>query len=177
VRAIVDVHRLTSDETLRQLASGRDGLRETEAAERLRALGPNALRPAAGRSAARVLLEQLRSTVVLLLVVAMALAAALGEVVESVAIGVVLLVNTALGFFMELRARRAIHALLSLETPRATVIRDGRAREINAHEVVPGDVMQLEAGQIVAADARIIDSAEFRCNESALTGESEVVAK
>ncbi|HEY8368116.1 MAG TPA: HAD-IC family P-type ATPase, partial [Thermodesulfobacteriota bacterium] len=101
----------------------------------------------------------------------------MGDPLDAAAIGAVLVINTTIGFVTELRARRAMQALLELEVARATVLRDGRTVEIDAREVVPGDVIILEAGQSVPADGRLLSTAELRVNEAALTGESLPVQK
>jgi Ca2+-transporting ATPase len=175
--AISSPHALDVEGALSELRSRREGLDDSEAADRLRQVGPNALRTAKPLSAWRILRDQLRSTVVLLLVVATVIAGVAGDLVEAIAIAAVLVLNTALGFFTEIRARRAMEALLKLETPRATVIRGGDVREIDAQQVVPGDVIRLEAGQAVPADARLLEATDLLCNEAALTGESMPVLK
>lgn len=162
---------------LAELASRREGLTDVEAADRLRRVGPNALRVSKPISAWRVLLEQLKSTVVLLLIAATVVALAIGDHIEAVAIAAVLLINTVLGFVTEIKARRAMEALLRMETPLATVIRNGVPREIDATQIVPGDVLRIEAGQSLPADARLIDATELFCNEAPLTGESASVLK
>src|SRR5690606_4554956 len=148
-----------------------------EARRRLERYGPNALRPPKPVSAWRILLAQLESIVVLLLFAAAAVALLSGDPLDAAAIAAVLVINTAIGFITELRARRAMQALLELEVARATVVRDGRTVEIDAREVVPGDVVVLEAGQSVPADGRLLSTAELRVNEAALTGESLPVQK
>jgi Ca2+-transporting ATPase len=170
-------HGLSVDDALRELRSSPDGLTEAEARARLERYGPNLLQVARPRSAWRILLDQLRSVVVLLLVAAVVASIAFGDVADAAAIGAVLVLNTLLGFFTELRARRAMHALLRLDAPRAVVTRDGVRRDIEARELVPGDVMRIEAGQWVAADVRLIEATELRVNEAALTGESLPVDK
>lgn len=162
---------------LERLGASRDGLGEADARERLARYGPNALRLAQPVSVARILFNQFRSVVVLLLVVAMAVAWLLGDPVEAIAILGVLVINAAIGFVTELRARTAMAALLALEVPRATVVRDGRVRELEATALVPGDVILLEAGQSVPADARLLEAIELRTTEAGLTGESLPVDK
>jgi Ca2+-transporting ATPase len=127
--------------------------------------------------ALRVFVNQLTSVVVLLLAAAALVALALGDRIESAAIAAVLALNTAIGFVTELRARRAMDALLGFEVPRATVVRSGHARIIDAWELVPGDVVELVAGQAVPADGRLISSVEFRSTEAALTRESLPISK
>ncbi|MGH7680027.1 MAG: cation-transporting P-type ATPase, partial [Gemmatimonadaceae bacterium] len=173
----VNYHALSAAAVLQRTNSGRAGLSDAEAAQRLKQYGPNALRATPPASPWRVLLDQLRSVVVLLLVVAAAVSAVVRDVPEAIAIGAVLVINTLVGFVTELRARRAMEALLRLDAPSAVVIRDGRAREIDARELVPGDVVLLESGQSVAADARILEATDLRTIEAPLTGESLPVSK
>src|SRR5690606_25454182 len=165
-------HAESAEAVLESLGSTPDGLSRAEARARLERYGPNRLQAARATPAWKIFVAQLRSVVVLLLVVAAVVAFLLGDPLEAAAIGVVLLINTLLGFFTELRARRAMEALLELEAPHATVVREGTALEIEAHEVVPGDVILLEAGQAVPADARLIETHELRTSEAPLTGES-----
>ncbi len=144
---------------------------------RLAGHGPNRFERSPPVSAWSVLLEQFRSVVVALLVVAAAVAALSGDVPDAIAIGAVLVLNVAIGFGTELRAHRAMEALLRLEVSRATVRRDGLAHEIDASSLVPGDVIVLEAGASVPADARLVEAVELRTVESSLTGESMPVDK
>ncbi|HEX8907004.1 MAG TPA: cation-transporting P-type ATPase, partial [Longimicrobiaceae bacterium] len=170
-------HALEPAEALERLRTGRDGLSAAEAEARLSRHGPNALRAAPPVPAWRILLAQLRGVVVWLLIAAAAIALLMGDRAEAVAITVVLVLNAALGFVMELRANRAMEALLSLEVPHAVAIRDGRRVELDAREVVPGDVLALEAGAMVPADAYLLDAAELVTSEAPLTGESLPVHK
>jgi len=176
-RRPAEAHALDASDVLDALGSGPEGLSEEEAARRLERHGPNALRAARPASAWELFVGQLKSVVVLLLVVAAAVALLMGEVLEAVAIGAVLVINTVLGFVTELRARRAMEALLRLEAPHATVIREGRVRRADARDLVPGDLIEVEAGQSVPADARIVAGTELRVNEATLTGESLPVEK
>lgn len=172
-----DWHGLTADEALVRLETDADGLAEPAVSDRLARYGPNVFRVARPTSAFRILVAQLRSVVVLLLFVAALLALAIGDGLEAAAIGIVLLINTAVGFVTELSARRAMEGLLRLEVPRAVVIRGGEAHEIDARELVPGDIIQVEEGHAVPADARLLESASLRTVESALSGESTPVDK
>lgn len=170
-------HALSVEEALAHLTSGREGLAPAEAARRLRQHGPNLLELVDPVPAWRLLLAQVRSVVVLLLFAAMVVALAFGEAPEAIAIGVVLLLNTMLGFVTELRARRAMEALLELEVPEATVVRGGDVQQIEARDLVPGDVIRLAEGEAVPADARLVEVADLQVNEAPLTGESMPVAK
>ncbi|HEX6747531.1 MAG TPA: HAD-IC family P-type ATPase [Longimicrobium sp.] len=172
-----DWHALEPADALERLRTGREGLSPAEAEARLATHGPNELRAAPPVSAWRILVAQLRGVVIWLLIAASAIALVMGDRAESIAIFVVLVLNAALGFVMELRANRAMEALLSLEVPHAVVIRGGRRIELGAREVVPGDVLALEAGAMVAADAYLLDAAELVTSEAPLTGESLPVRK
>lgn len=167
-----DVHALSPDEALAALRSEITGLSAAEAERRLAVHGPNLLRAARLASAWEILVGQLRSIIVVLLFVAALVALYLGEPLDAVAIFVVLLLNTLIGFTTEFRARRAMEALRDLQTPRATTVRDGRILEIDSAELVPGDIILVEAGEAVPADARIVYAAELRTDEAALSGES-----
>ena len=101
----------------------------------------------------------------------------MGDRIEAAAIGAVLVINTLIGFSTELRARRAMEALLQLDSSRASVMRDGHLRAVAAETVVPGDIIRLDAGERIPADARLIEAAELRIDEAALTGESLPIRK
>jgi Ca2+-transporting ATPase len=163
---------MSSAEVLRTTGSTEQGLSEREAAARLARHGANDLPAPVSRSIWGIALDQVRSIVVLLLAVAAIVSLLMGDVVDAAAIAAVLLLNVLIGFVTELRARSAITGLLALQTPGATAVRDGAVREIDARELVPGDVIAIEAGQAVPADARLIHAAALRSVESALTGES-----
>ncbi len=170
-------HALEAQDVLVRLQSTADGLSRSEAAARLQQHGPNVLETTPPTSAWYILWEQLRSVVVALLFVAAVLALVMSDHLEAGAIVAVLVINTLIGFLVELRARRAMEALLGLEVPHATALRDGRTVFLDARELVPGDVIVLEAGQAVPADARLLRGDELRVNEAALTGESVAAEK
>lgn len=153
------------------------GLSESVASERLAEYGPNELTHEAGRSPWRILAAQFASLLVGLLVAAAVVSFILGDVKDAVAIGVIVILNGLLGFKQEYSAEKAMAALKKLSVPRVRVRRDGVAREIDAIDLVPGDVMLLEAGNMVPADGRLVVCAGLRVQEAALTGESEPVEK
>ncbi len=153
------------------------GLGAAEVARRLAAHGPNRLREVRAPSAWRLLAGQFASWIVALLAVAAVVAFAFGETVEALAIVLVLLLNAAIGFVTELRAVRSMEALRALGTVRTRVRRDGREQEIAATELVPGDVLLVEAGDVVTADARLLQASKLEADESTLTGESLPVGK
>lgn len=170
-------HAAPLDAVFAELRTSASGLTPEEAAARLEQYGPNRLKAARPVSALTLLLHQLTSVVVLLLVAACVITFVLGDHVESAAIAAVLVINTSIGFITEFKARRAMEALLHLEAGRAVALRGGQATGVDAHTLVPGDVVILEAGDNVPADARVIQEAELRTNEAALTGESMPVSK
>ena len=165
------------DDVLERLHTSREGLTGAEAARRLAEAGPNLLPRTKPVSALRIFVNQLASMVVALLGAAALVALGLGDHVEAAAIGAVLVVNTAIGFTVDWRARRAMDALLHLAVPHATVVRDRRPHVIDASDIVPGDVIELSAGHAVPADGRLISGTEFRTAEAALTGESMPISK
>jgi Ca2+-transporting ATPase len=170
-------HAEDPDGIFARLGSAPEGLSDSAAAHRLITVGPNRLARARTVSAARMLANQLTSVVILLLASAAAIALLLGDSVESAAIAAVLAINTGVGFLTEFSARRAMDALLNLEVPQATVVRSGQPRAVSATDLVPGDVIELAAGQAVPADARLISATELRTVESSLTGESLAISK
>jgi Ca2+-transporting ATPase len=161
-----------AEQVLAGLGSTPEGLSETEAGRRLRETGPNELPVRPPEPAWRILARQFRGVVVLLLVAATGVAFLLGDRIEALAILVVLVVNAGLGFVTELRAHRAMEGLRRLGVKEARVRREGRVRSIAATQVVPGDVLVLEAGEAIPADARLLQARELRLNEATLTGES-----
>ena len=159
------------------LETGSEGLRDEEARRRRDRYGPNVLRQVEAVPLWVILRNQVESLVVLLLVAAAVVALLFGEIVESAAIGVVLVLNTAIGFGMEWRAVRSMEALRSLGQVPATVRRNGRVRRISAEDLVPGDLVLLEEGDVITADLRLTTTSNLQVDESPLTGESVPVEK
>lgn len=153
------------------------GLEPAEAARLLRVHGPNALPQPRQPSLAAVFMRQFLSPLIYVLLAAALVSVALGDVRDAAFIGVVLLVNGVIGTVQEYSAGRATAALRRLEQPRATVVRTGERYEIDARELVPGDVVMIEAGGRVPADLRLLESQDLQCDESLLTGEALPVAK
>jgi Ca2+-transporting ATPase len=162
---------------LRRAHASAEGLTARDAAARLARDGPNALATPAPTPFWRILWRQVSSIITVLLLAAAAIALVSGDALDGAAIVAVVFINVALGLATELPARRAMHALLSLEGPHATVLREGRPEHLDARELVRGDVIVLEAGQTVPADARLIESVEARAVEATLTGEAAPVSK
>lgn len=171
-------HGLPAHEVVLLLGSDpHQGLSDAEAEERLKAFGPNALPPAAGAGLLRRILQQFHHPLIYVLLVAGAVTAALGEVVDSAVIFGVVAVNAIVGFIQESKAEAALEGLRSMVHTDATVMRGGRERVVPSDALVPGDLVLLEAGDKVPADLRIVRDAELSVNESALTGESDPVHK
>ncbi len=148
------------------------GLSTAEATRMMGQHGPNTIASAQQISPLRIFLRQFRSLLILILFVAAALAAALGETIDAIAILTIVVVNGVLGFVQEWRAERAIDALRDMLAPAAEVIRDGRPQMVPAADLVPGDLVILSEGQKVPADIELRVSAGLRVDESALSGES-----
>ena len=148
------------------------GLSEARAAAVLESQGPNEIERGDEPRPGKILLDQLTSPMILMLMGAGVLSATLGDVTEAVVILVVVALNAWIGFRQEYRAERAIASLQAMATPSASVLRDGRPRDVPVSELVPGDLVRLEAGSMVPADGRIVEAHVLRIEESALTGES-----
>ncbi len=171
-------HGLAAHEVVLLLETDPDrGLSEQQATDRLRRFGPNVLPAVEPTRPLLRLLGQLNSPLVLILLAAGAVALVLGEPVDSTVIFGVVLVNTVIGYLQEARAEAALNALRSMVRTQARVVRDGRTRHVPSEELVPGDLVLVEAGDKIPADLRVIRHAELRVDESALTGESLPTAK
>ena len=157
------------------LASG--GLTSEAAARILDETGSNELTVKSTEPIWRLLLAQFNSPVIWLLLAACVVSALVGEVLDAAAIGTIVVINGLVGFFQEYRAEKAVLALRAMTAPRARVIRDGRTQVIAASAVVPGDLLALEAGDIVAADPHLLEANVLSAMEATLTGESALVTK
>ena len=153
------------------------GLSSAEAQRRLTVFGPNEIRREQTTTPLTLLARQFASPVIWLLLGASVLSAALGELLDAIAIGAIVIVNAVIGFAQEHRAERAVMALRSMTAPRARVRRDGHSVMVSADTIVPGDRLVLEAGDIAAADARLHIAHRLTTNEAPLTGESTPVDK
>ncbi len=153
------------------------GLTQSEARERLLTFGENALKETRRRSLLRMLLSQFTDFMVLVLIGAALIAGFLGELENTIAIVVIVILNAALGFAQEYRAERAMAALKALATPSAKVLRAGKVTTVYARELVPGDIVLLETGNLVAADLRLVETVQLKIEEATLTGESQPAEK
>jgi len=170
-------HALSITETLHALDASADGLSAAEAAARLARHGPNELIERGLKSPWRIIGEQLTATMVVILIVAAAVSAFLGDEKDAIVIAAIVILNAVLGFVQEYRAERALAALKKLAAPVVRVRRDGALQERSARELVPGDIIMLETGMLVPADCRVLESVNLRAQESTLTGESHPVDK
>jgi len=153
------------------------GLTAQEAAARLQQNGPNELPEAKHRSPATMLFDQFRDPMIVLLLAAALISGVIGELHDAVAIIIIVLLNSLIGFIQEFRAEKALAALKAMAAPWATVIRDQMVKKIPARELVIDDLVLIEAGQIIPADIRLVETAVLKIDESALTGESVPVEK
>lgn len=171
-------HSLSAEETLKRLETPpMEGLTTEEARRRLQQYGPNQLEEKARRTFAQMVWEQLRGFVILLLIGAAIISAILGEYVDAGAIIAIVLLNTILGVVQESRAEEALAALKRMAAPDSQALRDGKRVTVPAPELVPGDIVFMEAGYYVPADVRLIEAVNLRVEEAALTGESVPVQK
>ena len=170
-------HQLTIAETLAKLKSSLRGLSDEEAQSRLETYGPNELVAKKKRTPLAMFLDQFKDFMILVLIAAAVISGIIGEPADTAAIAVILLLNAVLGFIQEYRAEKAMEALQKMAAALAVVVRNSEHHTITALELVPGDIVALEAGRIVPADMRVIESAQLRIEEAALTGESLPVEK
>ncbi len=171
-------HTKSAEDVFRaQGSDARTGLSAAEAAVRLQRVGPNTLTAREGRSWLAAFGSQFVAVLVWLLVVAAGVSAVLGEWVDAGAIAAIIVINAVIGASQEFSAERSIAALRSMTAPKARVLRDGVVTVVLGANIVPGDVLVLEAGDLVAADARLIESASLAAIEKSLTGESEPAEK
>lgn len=171
-------YRESKEEVLKELgANEQQGLTNKAAQEKLAQVGPNALAEGKKKSVVEVFLEQFKDLMVIILIVAAVISAFTGNLESTTVIIVVLILNAILGTVQHVKAEKSLEALKSLSAPVAKVLRDGKKQEIAAKDVVPGDILLLEAGDLVTADGRILDNFSLQVNESSLTGESTNIDK
>ncbi len=168
----MDWHSLDVKEVFKTLSSSTEGLSSKEAAERLSKYGKNELKKKSKVNPLTILLNQFKSFLVLILLAAAGLSYITGETLDAVMIFIIVILNAVLGFVQEYRAEKSIEALRKMITPMARVLRDGMEAELPAAKLVPGDIILIEAGDKLPADARIVECIELQVDESALTGES-----
>jgi len=171
-------HSLQAEEVLKQLdTSLQTGLSDEEVLRRREKYGLNELAEAPGRTFLQMVIDQLNNFVIILLIAASIISALLGEWVDASAIIAIVVLNAVLGVVQESRAEQALAALKKLAAPESHVLRNGHRVSVPANELVPGDVIFLEAGNFIPADARLVEAVNLRVDEAALTGESVAVEK
>lgn len=153
------------------------GLSTSEAAARLEKYGPNAIESSNKKSLAKKIIEQIVDPMVILLIIAAIVSAFTGDVVECVIIIAIVVINAIMSIIQEGKAEDSVAALQKMSSPEATVVRDGQRGHVKAEELVPGDIVILETGDIIPADMRLIESSNLKIDESSLTGESVAVEK
>ncbi|ELZ05023.1 P-type HAD superfamily ATPase [Natrialba chahannaoensis JCM 10990] len=160
-----------------ELETSEEGLAAAQARERLERYGPNKVEAEAGTSLLRILVEQYSSALIWVLIVAAIVMAGVGHTIDAAVITGIVIFITLFGFVQDYRAEQSVQALKEMSTTYAIVRRDGEKRELDATKLVPGDVIFVESGDIVPADARLLEESNLRVDEAALTGESVGVSK
>ena len=169
---------LSIGEVLKKLEVSRElGLRDEEILIHRRKFGSNELTERGRRGPGRIFLDQFKETLVIVLMAAGLFSSLLGDFQDAIAIGIIISLNALLGFQQENRAEKAMAALKKMAAPIVRVRREGRIHEVSARDLVPGDLIFLETGNVVPADCRLVEGASLRIQEAALTGESEPVDK
>src|SRR5690606_16228437 len=174
----IPFHIQSIDESINMLQTDvSSGLSESEAKQRLSTYGPNQLQAHKRKSIFRMFLSQLQDALIYVLFVAVVITMFMGEYLDGIIIIIVIFINATLGVVQEIKAGNAIEALQKMATPKALVKRDNQVKEIASEDIVPGDIVILDAGRYIPADLRLIESANLQVDESALTGESVAVEK
>ncbi|MBW7987140.1 cation-translocating P-type ATPase [Lactobacillus helveticus] len=167
----------TKAKVLEELKTGSGGLSSQQAKDYLAKDGKNALIEGKKETTLQVFLEQFKDLMVIILIIAAVISAFTGELESTLVIIAVLILNAILGTVQHIKAEKSLESLKSLSSPSAKVLRDGKKIEIDSKDVVPGDIMLLEAGDMVTADGRILENFSLQVNESSLTGESTNIDK
>ena len=165
------------DEVLKQQESSLGGLSHAQAADRLERFGPNALVEGKKKGIVQVFLEQFKDLLVVILILAAVISMLSGQGESTIVIFAVLILNAILGTVQYFKAEKSLESLKAMSSPAAKVLRDGAKVEVPSKEIVPGDIVFLEAGDLVVADGRVLENFSLKVNESSLTGESEGVEK
>lgn len=172
-----DPHNQSVDSVLSVYDTSAQGLAADEVQRRLAEYGENEVAQARNRTPLAILIAQFNSVLIWVLLAAAVLSAASGHAVDAVLIAIIVVVNGIFGFIQDYRAERSLEALREMTSPAATVRREGTTMEVDATELVPGDVIELESGDVVPADGRLIEAVDLEVDEAALTGESAPVSK
>ena len=170
-------HSLSIDEALKETGSSLQGLNEQAVNLKLEEHGRNELTAKKKKSPLLIFLRQFFDVMILVLAAAAIISAVVGEISDAFVIVVIIILNAVVGFVQEYRAEKAMEALQKMAVPVADVIRDNKTIEIPSPEIVPGDIVLLEAGNMVPADIRLIEVHSLKADEASLTGESNAVDK
>ena len=170
-------YRITTENVLKILGVTGQGLDHAEVKIRRCEYGPNELSEAARKTTLQVFFDQLKDLLVFILLAAATLSALLGKLESTLVILVVVIINAVLGTLQHIKAEQSLQSLKKLSSPTAKVLRSGERLEIDSSELVPGDILNLDAGDYISADGRVLESHSLQVNESSLTGESVSVAK
>ena len=173
----MDYYNYSIKKTFDEFKTSEKGLSQQEAEKRLEKYGLNEIKEKKKISLFQIFFNQFKSPLIYILLFAIIVTLAIGEYTDSLIIFIIVVVNAILGFAQEYKAEKSIEALKKLTSLKATVIRNGREDRILAKDLVPGDIIILEEGEKIPADARLIETISLETHESALTGESTSVAK
>ncbi len=173
----VNFHTLTVTDVLEHFNTGESGLTAHEAAARLDHYGKNELQEGSRKTLWGMFLLQFKDIMIIILLVAAAIAGFMGELADTIIISVVVLINAVLGVAQESKAEKALAALKKMSSPHAKVLRNSEVQLLNTDEIVPGDIVMIEAGDYIPADIRLIEVNSLKIEEAALTGESVPVGK
>ncbi|PVX23153.1 MAG: ATPase [Candidatus Bathyarchaeum sp.] len=168
---------LEKEQLLESLKATKKGLTTEEANRRLQEFGPNELAAKKGTSPLTIFLGQFKDIFVIMLLIAIGISVAINELVDAATIATIVFLNAIVGFIQEYRSEKAMEAMKKMTAPKARVLRDGTEKLIPSKEVVPGDIVLLEAGDRIPADARLLEVVDLKTDEALLTGESTAVAK
>ncbi len=170
-------HQKKTDEVVEELRASLHGLSQGDVQKRLLEYGPNELKEKKKKTVFVMFLDQFKDFMILVLIAAAIISGLIGDPSDTIAIIVIIALNAVIGFVQEYRAEKAMAALKKMAAPTALVLRDGMPANIPASELVPGDIVMLEAGKVVPADMRLVEAAQLKVEEAALTGESVPVEK
>jgi len=173
----MEFYSLSGTQIYERFATKKQGLSQEEAEARLKQYGPNQLKREDKIKVIKLIFSQINSSVVYILIAAFLISVFLGEKLDSIVIGSVIILNTSLGFFQEYKAEKSIRALKRLSEPKSFVLRNNEVKEVDTDLVVPGDIVLLESGSFIPADCYIVEAYELKTDESLLTGESVPVGK
>ncbi|MFC1732983.1 calcium-translocating P-type ATPase, SERCA-type [candidate division KSB1 bacterium] len=173
----MDYYKSHVKDALKELKTSENGLTSAEAYERLKKYGYNEIEEKEKISSLKIFLSQFSSPIVWILIGAIIISVIIGEKIDAIIISIILVINAIVGFIQEYKAEKAIEALKKMASLKAIVIRDGKEKEIDAIELVPGDIIILQTGEKIPADGRIIELANLQTQEAALTGESLPIKK